>query len=67
MFWKIVFVISLYFEWVLGENRVALESSKVDFLFKSVETPIWLEKTKDISMAYGTKKRSTFTNDRSET
>ena len=49
---------------VLGENHVAMESSMVTFKCKSTETPFWLERTKSISMAYGTNKRKNFNNNR---
>ena len=49
---------------VLRENHVTIVGDEVSFKCKSTETPIWLEKSKDIRLAIGTKKRTTFTNDR---
>ena len=65
MFLHVIFSILLCICRVFGENYVALESNKVTFQCKSSETPFWLERNKAISMAYGTKKRTNFNNDRS--
>ena len=61
-------LLSIFLAYVLtfavGENHVAIESNTVSFKCSSKETPIWLEKTKSISMAIGTNKRTAFTNQR---
>ena len=48
----------------VGENRVAIGLSSVKFKCKTAVAPIWYEKIKSISMAYGVEKRTTFKNDR---
>ena len=63
---SILLMLSWFLNFACGENRVAIGLSTVKFECKTTDAPIWLEnsKSKSISMAYGTTKRKTFTNDR---
>ena len=63
---RLFLVIASFSHLVTGENYLAMESSLLVFKCKTKVTPIWLEnlKTKSITMAYGTEKRTTFNNNR---